>query len=169
MLSSPAMFQSSPGPEAERTGGPPQLFFKRRFQSSPGPEAERDGPHGPLPEVDEQGFNPRPARRPSATSMLVAFISPMICFNPRPARRPSATVGPQNPGKTGVSGAEIANLGRLSARWPLAVWPGIAQRLFCQGVTSIAKPPGVGRVLGVRGGTRQTIRGPSKSTVAFCP
>ena len=109
------MFQSSPGPKAERCLGEPQrgeppqgvsilarpegralpfavgtLTATDVFQSSPGPKAERCTPdvsacRGGL------GFNPRPARRPSAAGFLSTVGRRAAQrFNPRPARRPSA-------------------------------------------------------------------------------
>ena len=135
-----ASFQSSPGPEAERyrrryrrgvahggvsilarPGGRALLPTRladdgqpAQFQSSPGPEAERYRRRR-RQQPNRHCFNPRPARRPSATRELLqdaegpnhvsilarpggrgatacrsAGMEGVSGLNPRPARRPSA-------------------------------------------------------------------------------
>ncbi len=112
-------FQSSPGPKAEcyAAGTWFVVVVDMKFQSSPGPKAECYGDHGAeadavvgvsiltrpegrvlrrvhgaRPAVDA-GFNPHPARRPSATRPPPSRGSHRPGFNPHPARRPSATRG----------------------------------------------------------------------------
>ena len=109
-------FNPRPARRPSATAGAPRLWaVVTVFQSSPGPEAERYALAGRSQAEVAAGFNPRPARRPSATAYLLRGwawemwfqSSPgpeaeryvggegvegvSIGFNPRPARRPSAT------------------------------------------------------------------------------
>ena len=60
------------------------------FQSSPGPKAGRYR-RGWCSSRNWSCFNPRPARRPGATSLQHGDHVLLRGFNPRPARRPGAT------------------------------------------------------------------------------
>ena len=66
--------------------------FLDKFQSSLRPKAERN--HVSIGPQDHEAtrFNPRSARRRSATRNCRGSCSPWTCFNPRSARRRSATL-----------------------------------------------------------------------------
>ena len=84
-------FQSSPDPKAGRHGiSKRPSSVQPRFQSSPDPKAGRHIPPALFPPRGQYaGFNPRPTRRPGATTR--PFVpSTRPCFNPRPTRRPGA-------------------------------------------------------------------------------
>ncbi len=79
-------FQSSPGPKAERNSRPaPGAGTPVAFQSSPGPKAERNPAGGGARKHRNACFNPRPARRPSATVPTSMARGLRPGFNPRPA------------------------------------------------------------------------------------
>ena len=86
------LFQSSPGPWAECNYEFDHLpDGKTLFQSSPGPWAECNGCRPARPHNTTWGFNPHPARGPSATRSVASPTPSIACFNPHPARGPSAT------------------------------------------------------------------------------
>ena len=86
-------FQSSPGPWAECNNkkAAAAAWGPLVFQSSPGPWAECNRVLSNPSTAGWCGFNPHPARGPSATSLPPTSRRRLPCFNPHPARGPSAT------------------------------------------------------------------------------
>src|SRR5205085_8774635 len=88
-------FQSSPDPKAGRheefdnasTTGRGVSILARPEGRAPRPSTSRSGSLS-------SSFNPRPTRRPGATSGSTPPSSTTRRFNPRPTRRPGATSSP---------------------------------------------------------------------------